>query len=175
MDHPSDSRIDLIQLHSIQKATTKETCSICPLAKLHKLPFPVSQHKSQNNFELIHCDLWGSCKEIAYDGSRYFLTIVDYFSRCTWVYLLKLKSNASDALKNFCVMIETQFGSKIKVIRSDNGGEFDMKYFYLERGIIHQKSCVKTPQQNATIERKHQHILNVARALKFQSGIPIKY
>ncbi|XP_022856322.1 uncharacterized protein LOC111377458 [Olea europaea var. sylvestris] len=101
--------------------------------------------------------------------------ILDDFSRCTWVYMLKFKSDAGTILQSFCYMIETQFECKVKTIRSDNGSEFEMKQFYSQKGIIYHKTSMETPQQNSIVERKHQHILNVARALKFQSTIPLKY
>ena len=72
-------------------------------------------------------------------------------------------------------MIKTQFGKSIKVFRIDNGLEFQMIDFFKLHGIIHQHSCVVIPQQNSVMERKHQHILCVARALRLQSNIPIAY
>ena len=72
-------------------------------------------------------------------------------------------------------MIKTQFDCQIKTVRSDNGQEFNMPEFFSSKGITHQHSCVETPQQNSVVERKHQHILNVARSLCFQSNLPIQF
>lgn len=109
------------------------------------------------------------------NNARYFLTIVDDFSRATWVYLMHSTSQTSDIIPSFVAMVHTQINLNVKTIRTDNGVEFNLVSFYASHGIIHQCSCVETPQQNGIVERKHQHILNVARALKFQSHVPLKF
>jgi len=69
-------------------------------------------------------------------------------------------------------LTKNQFSYKLKKIRSDNGKEFLLNDFYNSKGIFHETSCVVTPQQNGIFERKHQHLLNVCRALLFQAKIP---
>lgn len=62
------------------------------------------------------------------------------------------------------------------MIRSDNGTEFTcLRTQFRELGIVFQTSCTGTPQQNGRVERKHRHILNVARALRFQGNLPINF
>lgn len=72
-------------------------------------------------------------------------------------------------------MVQTQFSCKVKIVRSDNGLEFKMSEFFKQNGIVHQTSCVYTPQQNGGVEQKHQHLLNVARSLIFQVFLPLKF
>jgi hypothetical protein len=108
-------------------------------------------------------------------GAKYFLTIVDDYSRCTWIYLMKHKSETRNLLVHFINLVENQFGKRVKVVRSDNGPEFQCTHFYSSQGIIHQTSCVNTPQQNGVAERKHRHLLNVARALLFQAHLPKQF
>ena len=94
---------------------------------------------------------------------------------CTWVCLMKHKSDTHDLLVQFIHMVENQFNTKVKVVRSDNGPEFKLDTFYKLNRIIHQTSCVNTPQQNGVAERKHRHLLNVARGLLFQANLPKRF
>ncbi|CAA7024955.1 unnamed protein product [Microthlaspi erraticum] len=85
-------------------------------------------------------------------------------------------SEVSKVMKNFFVYAEKQFGKSVKMVRSDNGTEFMcLSSYFREKGVVHQTSCVGTPQQNGRVERKHKHILNVALALLFQGNLPIKF
>ena len=150
-------------------------CTVCPLAKQKRLPFPNENHVCFSMFDLIHCDIWGLFFAPSLNGFKYFLIIVDDCSRCTWVYLIKLKSDTQSILHSFFTFVETQFQTKIKSLRSENGLEFSMSQFFTDKGVLHQLSCVDTPQQNSMVERKHRHILSVARALHFQANLPLKF
>ena len=78
-------------------------------------------------------------------------------------------------LEAFITYVSTQLQAEV---RSNNGSEFGDHYalaFYKTQGMIHQTTCVDTPQQNGIVERKHKHLLEVARALLFQSKAPVKF
>ncbi|CAH9096007.1 unnamed protein product, partial [Cuscuta epithymum] len=177
LGHASNGKIQHISfLKGLQQCNS--FCDPCLRAKQTRLPFPKSTSKTTCCFELIHCDIWGSYRCDSTSGARYFLSIVDDFSRGVWVYLMKNKSEVCQKLIQFCNMVETQFEKRVKRIRSDNGMEFQTKFlseYYARYGIILETSCTDTPQQNGVVERKHRHILEVARALRFQSGLPIDF
>jgi len=103
---------------------------------------------------------------------------VDDFSRMTWIYFLKYKSEVSDKFYAFYQMIDTQFDKKIQVLRSDNGGEFfnkSMQEFFRKNGLIHQTSCPNTPQQNGVPERKNRKLLEMTRAVIFDTQVPTRF
>lgn len=93
-------------------------------------------------------------------------------------FLLKLKSNVPVVLKSFLQLVKTQFESNVKSFISDNGIEFfnsSCHDLFSIGSIVHQSSCVHTPQQNKVVERKHRQLLKVARAIRFQGSIPLRF
>lgn len=127
---------------------------------------------------MIHMDIWGPYRVATRMNHRYFLTLADDHNRVTWIHLLEHKSNAFSAIENFVNMSKTQFGRHVKMFRSDNALEFDDKQyrpFFNKLGIAHQTSCVNRPEQNGKAERKHRNILEMGRAVRFQSGLPLQY
>ena len=112
-------------------------------------------------FELVHIDTWGPFSVPTVDGFRYFFTIVDDFSRATWLYMLKQKSDVITVFPNFLRMVETQYNTKVCSVRSDNAHELKFTALFLKEGIKTYHSCPETPEQNSVVERKHQHKISV--------------
>ena len=84
LGHPSTPRLHFIlKLFSGLEARNKFQCTMCPRAKQLRLSFNKSTSSSQNYFQLLHMDIWGPFTIPSQNGSHYFLTIVDDFSRCT--------------------------------------------------------------------------------------------
>ncbi|RVX02008.1 Retrovirus-related Pol polyprotein from transposon RE1 [Vitis vinifera] len=82
--------------------------------------------------------------------------------KMTWLCLMKTKDEVNLLFQNFHKMIETQYNAKVRVLRSDNGGEyqsFDLQKYLEGHDIIHQTTCSNTPQQNGVAERKNRHLL----------------
>jgi hypothetical protein len=173
LGHLSHNRLEF--LHSVFPYITfdnKGVCDVCHLAKHKRKPYKISSTKAVKPFEIIHMDIWGPISTTSINGFSYFLTAVDDYSRFTCTIFMKHKSETRQNIMNFVHMVETQYNSKVKIIRSDNGVEFLIPNFYNSKGILHHTSCVETPEQNGRVERKHQHLLNVGRALLFQAKLP---
>lgn len=131
------------------------------MAKSHRAIFPLSNKKTDFPFSLVHTYVWGPTPQSTHNGKKWFISFVDDCTWVTWVYLLQHKSDVYDVFRSFHQMIVTQFDTCIKVIRSDNGGEYfkkELKDFLNSKGILHQTTCPYSPQQNGVAERKNTHI-----------------
>lgn len=81
-------------------------CDVCHRAKQAKEPFPYSEHKSIENFQLVHCDIWSPYRVERHSSFKYCLTLVDDRSRGIWVYLLKFKYEVCTVIKQFYNLIK---------------------------------------------------------------------
>ena len=154
---------------------TNFNCETCVMAKSHRATFPLNNTQVDTPFSLVHTDVWGPAPLPTHKGMRWFVTFVDDYTRMTWLYLLKHKSDVCKVFQLFHKMVSVQFHAHIKVVRSDNGGEYfqqQLKDFMESSGIIHQTSCPNTPQQNGVAERKNRHLLEVTRSLLIGGNVP---
>ena len=126
----------------------------------------------------MHSDVWGPSPLTSLLSFNYYVIFVDDYSRFTWLFLLKHKNEVLSVFKHFKSMVETQFNSKLKILRTDNGSEYinnDFKSFCSISGILHQSSYPHTPEQNGVLERKHRHIVETGLTLLYQSHLPLNY
>lgn len=124
--------------------------------------------RAQRPLALIHTDICGPMHEESLNGSKYFLLLVDDYSRMQWVYLLKQKNEALERIREFKVEVENQKGSTIQAFRTDQGGEF--KYILFENfcrqyGIRRKLITSYTLQRNRVMERRNTTIVEVVRSL----------
>ena len=104
-------------------------------------------------------------------GRRYFLLLVDDLSRYMWVMILGSKGEAADAIRRTQATAEAESGRKLRVLRTDNGGEFTTAEFAAYCASCHY-SAPYSPQQNGVIEWHNQTVVGMARALLKQRGMP---
>jgi len=177
LGHPSFGYLKILFPSLFTSNSEPIKCETCIRAKNPRVTFPPNNNRVNSAFSLVHSDVWGPAPNSHNNQFQYFLLFVDDFSRMTWVYFLKHKSEVPDKFYAFYQMIHTQFGKKIQVLRSDNGGEFvnkSMQEFLRENGLIHQTSCPNTPQQNGVVERKNRKLLEMTRAMIFDAQVPTR-
>ena len=99
--------------------------------------------------ELIHSDVFGLVPVLSLGGAIYYVSFIDDFSRNAWLYFLKKKSHVFNKFKEYKSLVENQIGKKMKVLRTDNRGEFyekEFEQFCKECGITRHKTTPYTPQ-----------------------------
>jgi transposase InsO family protein len=127
----------------------EQFCDTCVLAKHRRGVFPKqSKYHVDKALELVHDDLCGPVKPATPGGRRYFLLLVDDATRYMWVVLLTAKSEASSAIKRIQAAVEKECGRKLRVLRTDNGGEFMVAEFVTycaDEGVTRHFSAPYTP------------------------------
>ncbi|KAJ9708908.1 hypothetical protein PVL29_000753 [Vitis rotundifolia] len=154
-------------------------CESCQLGKHTRVSFPKRlNNRAKSPFELVHTDVWGPCRTASTLGFQYFVTFIDDYSRCTWLFLMKNRAELFSIFQKFYAEIQTQFNISIRVLRSDNAREYfsaPFTSFMSHHGILHQSSCAHTPQQNGVAEHKNRHLVETARTILLHSNVPFRF
>ncbi|KAI3505861.1 hypothetical protein L1887_28170 [Cichorium endivia] len=128
--------------------------------------------------ELLHIDLCGPSAIESVAHNKYILVVVDDFSRFTWVFFLKQKSEAATNMINFIKQKEILLRKQVRMIRSDNGTEFKnqtLDDFLVHKGISHNFSAPYTPQQNGVVERRNRSLCEAARTMLSFAKLPLYF
>ncbi len=167
---------DMARGLQLSKNGSLKFCDSCVEGKMHRSSFkPVGGIHSSRKLQLVHSDVKGPIGVESLGGHTYFITFIDDYSRVVKVYFMKHKAEAFEKFKEFEAMATKESGNQIGTLRTDNGGEYVSKGFenYLKlKGIRHQTTVPRTPQQNGVSERMNRTLTDTARTMLSQSGMP---
>ena len=154
-------------------------CDGCVLNKHHRDSFDkcASWHAS-GPLQLVHSDLCDPLSSPSFFGCKYLLTVIDDFSKRTWVYFLKLKSEVFDKFLAYKALVEKKSGHQIQRLRTDNGGEYvnnNFTSYCTTQGIQMQHIVPYTPQQNGVAERKNRTLKEMANCMIQSKGLSLQY
>jgi hypothetical protein len=107
----------------------QEVCKGCTLGKYTKTIFPSSDSISDQILDLVHSNVCRHMSSISLGVCDYYVTFIDDHSKKIWIYFLKTKSEVFKRFQEFKDLVGNQTGRNIKVLRSENGGEFTSTKF----------------------------------------------
>ena len=156
-----------------------ELCDNYLAGKQRRLPFPkAAKFRAKDALELVHGNLNGPITPATNGGRWYFLLLVDDCSRYMWLQLLTSKDEAAAVIKKFKMCAEAESGKKLRVLRTDRGGEFtsvEFTAYYVDQGVGQHHTAPYSPQQNGMVEWWNQMVVGMARSMIKAKGIPARF
>jgi hypothetical protein len=181
LGHPSRNALHHAHKHLkdipiLQDYTSAEAgpCKGCQLGKAHQCAFPPFSKCSDHILGLIHTDL---CEFpiLSRSHAKWMITFIDDASGFSALHFLCSKADAVTALQDLITWAEAQTGYCLRSIHSDRGGEYinqSLRTFLSSRGIEHQTSVPRTPQQNGRAECFNRTILEKSEAMRQHACLP---
>ena len=169
--HQKNMMRDLPAIHE-----KHDVCEGCLLGKQQRKSFPSGKAwRAMKVLELVHTDVCGPMRTPSLTQNRYFILFIDDYTRMTWVYFMREKSEVFKIFKKFKNLVENQSNQKIKVIRSDRRKEYtsnEFNKFCEDEGVEHQLTVGYAPEQNGVSERKNRTVMEMARLMLEEKRIP---
>jgi hypothetical protein len=150
-------------------------CLACIEGKQHKTPFKTGCTRATWVGELLHMDLAGPMETQSFDNKRYFIIIIDDYSRAIWTSPIASKLEVIPKVWEYIAQLENAFSVKVQSVMADNGTEFvnsEMNTYLKSKGIALFNSVPYTPEQNGIAEHGIQTLTEGARAMLFAAKLP---
>ena len=177
LGHPSLSKFQKLVSHFSSLSLLE--CESCQLRKHTRVSFPNGlDPQTKSPVAIVNANVWGPSRSTSTLGFRYFVTFIDDYSQCTWLFLMKTRAELLSIFQKFHAEIRTQFNTSIHILQNDNAKEyFSMSFssFMSSHEILHQLSCTYSPQQNGVVERKNRHLVETARTLLLHHKVPQRF
>ncbi|KAH9660217.1 hypothetical protein KPL70_024138 [Citrus sinensis] len=181
LGHAGEKSLQTLMRHGLLKGT--KTCKLnfcehCVVGKKTRVKFSTANHDTREILEYVHSDVWGPTKTASIGGSHYFVIFVYDFFKRVWVYTMRAKDEVLEIFVKWKKLVETQTGRKIKVLRSDNVGEYTSDPFLQvcqNEGIKRHFTVRHTPQQNGVAERMNCTLLEKVRCMLSNAGLDKKF
>lgn len=170
LGHPGQKvSTQLASMYDITLPKADEYCEGCQLSKSTGLPARARPEQSlpTKALERVHTDVMGPFGVPSYGGAQYVLTFIDDFTSKVWAFPMIQKSQTFEVFKVYHAMVERMCESKLKVLRSDNGGEYTgeaFKTYCQNQGIVRELTGPYTPLQNCKAERMNRSLQEIVRA-----------
>nr|GEX31046.1 integrase, catalytic region, zinc finger, CCHC-type, peptidase aspartic, catalytic [Tanacetum cinerariifolium] len=146
------SKNDIVIVLPKLKFVKDHLCSSCELGKAKRKYFQSkTTPSSKRRLQLIHMDLCSPMRVASINGKKYFLVIVDDYSRYTWTHFLKSKDETPEVLIDFLRFVQRGLHAQVRIVRTDKDMEFlnqTLHAYFASEGILHQTSVARTPEQN---------------------------
>lgn len=120
--------------------SSNNKCHVCPIGKACRLPFSSRTSMTHYPLDILHLDVWGLAPMLFNFGYKYYLSIMDDYSRFVWLFPLVCKFDVMPTFVTFKRMIENRLNRTIKILQTDGGGEFTslaFRHFLRDHGITH--------------------------------------
>ncbi|CAI7827153.1 unnamed protein product, partial [Closterium sp. NIES-54] len=156
-------------------------CLPCNEGRRRAAPHSSSVPPTIAPLHTLHMDVWGPAGVSRQGRERYFLLVVEDYTRYTTVFPLRSKGEVVDVLipwiRTVRLQLRERFGQDLPVIRlhSDRGGEFFsnlLRDFCREEGILQSFTLPDSPQQNEIAERRIGLVMEVARTSMIHAAAP---
>ena len=173
LGHPNDIRLQQATGKKFSKAILDLPCQICNLTKMTRTISKIPFSKPNRTLDRIHTDVWGPYNKASLGGHTYFVSLIDDYTRKSWLFCMKSRADIYRIIKDWKAMVELEKGLKIIRFRADNAKEYKYLAEQLQPlGIRMEPTTAYTPQQNGLAERFNRTIVQMVRSMLVWAKLP---